>query len=67
MEGGFFLVCRADFKTTMGNGAGFRCGGIRGRKAIPAAGSRFGVNSLIQRSSLNADTWAWASVGRWAP
>lgn len=60
MEGGFFLVCHLDFKTTMGNGAGMS---IMGYSADDKSYTYREFNSWGEftdsKGSLDGDTWTW--------
>jgi hypothetical protein len=60
MEGGFFLVCHTDYKTTMGNGSGIS---IMGYSADDKSYSYREFNSwgefVYSKGSLDGDTWTW--------
>jgi Protein of unknown function (DUF1579) len=60
MEGGFFLVCHADFRSVMGNGSGFS---LMGYSADDKAYTYYEFNSWGEatnsRGSVDGDTWTW--------
>lgn len=60
MEGGFFLVCHTDFKTTMGNGSGIS---IMGYSTDDKAYTYREFNSWGEfddsKGSVDGDTWTW--------
>jgi len=60
MEGGFFLVCHLDFKTTMGNGSGMS---IMGYSTDDKSYTYREFNSWGEftdsKGSLDGDTWTW--------
>ena len=60
MEGGFFLVCHTDFKSTMGNGTSFS---IMGYSTDDKAYSYREFNSwgefVDSKGSVDGDTWTW--------
>jgi len=62
MEGNFFLVCRSDFKSSMGNGTGI---GVMGYSADDKAYTYREFNSWGEatdsRGTLDGDTWSWVS------
>jgi hypothetical protein len=62
MEGGFFLVCHTDFKTTMGNGSGLS---VLGYSADEKAYTYREFNSWGEfndsKGSVDGDTWTWTS------
>jgi Protein of unknown function (DUF1579) len=62
MEGGFFLVCRTEYKTTMGNGSGMS---IMGYSTDDKTYTYREFNSWGQfvdsKGSLNGDTWTWTN------
>jgi hypothetical protein len=62
MEGGFFLVCRADFKGAMGSGSGIS---FMGYSTDDKAYTYREFNSWGEftdsKGSLDGDTWTWTS------
>lgn len=62
MEGGFFLVCHTDFKTTMGDGSGVS---VLGYSAEDKTYTYREFNSWGEftdsKGSLNGDAWTWTS------
>lgn len=62
MEGGFFLVCRTDFKSAMGNGTGLS---ILGYSADDKSYTYREFNSWGEfddsKGSVDGDTWTWTS------
>jgi hypothetical protein len=62
MEGEFFLVCRTEYKTTMGNGSGMS---IMGYSTDDKTYTYREFNSWGQfvdsKGSLNGDTWTWTN------
>lgn len=60
MEGGFFLVCRMDFKSSMGDGAGIT---IMGYSSDDKSYSYREFNSWGEftdsKGSVDGDTWTW--------
>ena len=60
MEGGFFLVCHTDFKTTMGNGSGIS---IMGYSTDDKVYTYREFNSWGEfddsKGSVDGDTWTW--------
>ena len=60
MEGGFFLVCHTDFKTSMGDGTNVS---VMGYSADEKSYSYREFNSwgefVDSKGSLDADTWTW--------
>lgn len=62
MEGGFFLVCHTDFKTTMGDGSSVS---VMGYSADDKSYSYREFNSwgefVDSKGSLDADTWTWTN------
>jgi len=62
MQGGFFLVCHTDFKSSMGDGTGVS---VLGYSADDKAYTYREFNSWGEfddsRGSLDGDTWTWTS------
>jgi hypothetical protein len=62
MEGGFFLVCKSDFKGTMGSGSGMS---VMGYSADGKAYTYREFNSFGEftdsKGSVEGDTWTWTS------
>jgi hypothetical protein len=62
MEGGFFVVCHTDYKTTMGDGSGMS---IMGYSADDKTYTYREFNSwgefVDAKGSLDGDTWTWVN------
>jgi len=62
MEGGFFLVCHTDFKSSMGDGTGIS---VMGYSTDDKAYTYREFNSWGEfddsRGSVDADSWTWTS------
>jgi hypothetical protein len=62
MEGGFYLVCNSEFKSSMGNGVGLA---VMGYAADDKAYTYREFNSFGEfedsRGSVDGDTWTWTS------
>ncbi|MGA9391900.1 MAG: DUF1579 family protein [Candidatus Sulfotelmatobacter sp.] len=62
MEGGFYVVCHSDYKSTMGNGVGLS---VLGYSADDKAYTYREFNSFGEfddsRGTVNGDTWTWTS------
>lgn len=62
MEGGFFLVCHTDFKTTMGNGSGIS---FMGYSPDDRAYTYREFNSWGEftdsKGAVDGDTWTWTN------
>lgn len=62
MEGGFYLVCHSDYKSSMGNGVGLS---VMGYSADDKAYTYREFNSFGEfddsRGWLDGDTWTWTS------
>jgi len=62
MEGGFYLVCHSDYKSSMGNGVGLS---VMGYSADDKAYTYREFNSFGEfddsRGTLDGDTWTWTS------
>jgi len=62
MEGGFYLVCHSDYKSSMGNGVGLS---VMGYSADDKAYTYREFNSFGEfddsRGTLAGDTWTWNS------
>jgi len=62
MEGGFFLVCNVDFKSSMGNGYGM---GVMGYSTDDKAYTYHEFNSwgesMNSKGTMDGDTWTWTS------
>jgi hypothetical protein len=60
MDGGFFLVCHADFKSVMGNGSGLS---LMGYSTDEKAYTYYEFNSWGEatnsRGTVDGDTWTW--------
>jgi hypothetical protein len=60
MEGGFYVVCRSSFKSSMGNGTGLS---VMGYSADDKAYTYREFNSYGEfedsRGSVDGDTWTW--------
>jgi hypothetical protein len=62
MEGGFFLVCHSDYKSTMGNGVGLSVMGYSADDKVYTYRefSSFGEFN-DSRGTFDGDTWTWTS------
>ena len=62
MEGGFYLVCHSDFKSTMGNGVGLS---VMGYSPDDRAYTYREFNSFGEfddsKGAVDGDTWTWTS------
>ncbi|MFZ0320444.1 MAG: DUF1579 family protein [Candidatus Sulfotelmatobacter sp.] len=62
MEGGFYLVCHSDYKSSMGNGVGLS---VMGYSTDDKAYTYREFNSFGEfddsRGSLDGDTWTWTN------
>jgi hypothetical protein len=62
MEGGFYLVCHSDYKSSMGNGVGLS---VMGYSADDKAYTYREFNSFGEfddsRGTLDGDTWTWTN------
>jgi hypothetical protein len=62
MDGGFFLVCHTDFKSSMGNGSGMS---LMGYSADDKAYTYREFNSFGEftdsKGSVDGDTWTWVN------
>jgi hypothetical protein len=62
MEGGFYLVCHSDYKSTMGNGVGLS---VMGYSAGDKIYTYREFNSFGEfddsRGRIDGDTWTWTS------
>jgi hypothetical protein len=62
MEGGFYLICHSDYKSSMGNGVGLS---IMGYSTDDKAYTYREFNSFGEfddsRGTLDGDTWNWTS------
>lgn len=62
MDGNFFLVCHADYKSSMGNGSGL---GLMGYAAEDKSYTYREFNSwgefMESKGGLDGDTWTWTS------
>ena len=62
MDGGFYLVCHSDYKSTMGNGVGLS---VMGYSADDKAYTYREFNSFGEfedsKGILDGDTWTWTS------
>jgi hypothetical protein len=62
MEGGFFLVCHTDFKTTMGNGSGISVLGYSGEeKGYTYREFNSWGEFEDSKGSVEGETWTWTS------
>lgn len=62
MEGGFFLVCHAEFKSVMGDGSGISLMGYSGdEKAFTYREFNSWGEATDSHGSLDGDTWTWTS------
>jgi len=62
MEGGFYLVCHSDYKSSMGNGVGLS---VLGYSEDAKAYTYREFNSMGEfedaRGTIDGDTWTWTS------
>jgi hypothetical protein len=62
MEGGFYLICHSDYKSTMGNGVGLS---VMGYSSDDKAYTYREFNSFGEfddsRGTLDGDTWTWTN------
>jgi hypothetical protein len=62
MDGGFYVVCRSDYKSSMGNGVGLS---VMGYSSDDKAYTYREFNSFGEfvdsRGSLDGDTWTWSA------
>ncbi len=60
MEGGFFVICHADFKSAMGNGTGLSVMGYStdGKAYTYREFNSFG-EFMDSKGSVDGDTWIW--------
>lgn len=65
MEGGFYLVCHSDYKSSMGNGVGLSVMGYSAEDKIYTYRefSSFGEFD-DSRGTLDGDTWTWTNDER---
>lgn len=62
MEGDFFLVCHADFKSSMGNGSGLSVMGYSAdNKAFTYREFNSWGESTESQGAMNGDNWTWTS------
>lgn len=62
MEGGFFLVCRMDFKSSMGDGTGLTIMGYStDDKAYTYREFNSWGESTDSKGALEGDTWTWTN------
>jgi len=62
MEGGFFLICHADFQSSMGNGSGFSIMGFSNDdKNYTYREYNSWGESMESKGSATDDTWTWTS------
>jgi hypothetical protein len=68
MEGGFFVVCHSDFKSSMGDGTGIS---VMGYSADDKAYTYREFNSWGEfddsKGSVDGDTWTWTSDEKMGP
>ena len=62
MEGGFFLVCHADFKSAMGNGSGISFMGYSTDDKVYTYREFNSWGEFTDsKGSLDGDTWTWTN------
>jgi hypothetical protein len=62
MDGGFYLLCHTDFKTTMGNGSGISVLGYSGEdKAYTYREFNSWGEFTDSKGTLEGDTWTWTN------
>jgi len=62
MEGGFFIVCKSDFKSTMGNGTGLSMMGYSSDdKAYTYREFSSYGEFTDSKGTVDGDTWTWTS------
>jgi len=62
MDGGFFLVCHTDFKSSMGDGAGLSILGYSADdKAFTYREYNSWGESMESKGSVDNDTWTWTN------
>jgi hypothetical protein len=60
MEGGFYLVCHAEFKSTMGNGAGLSVMGYSADAKSYTYHEFTSDGELVDsKGALDGETWTW--------
>ena len=65
MEGGFFLACHADYKSSMGNGSGLSVMGYSNDdKAYTYREFNSDGEFVDSRGQLEGDTWIWTSESK---
>ena len=62
MEGGFYLVCHSDFKSSMGNGVGLSVMGYSGEdKAYTYHEFSSAGEFVDSKGTVDGDTWTWTN------
>ena len=62
MEGGYFLVCNVDYKSSMGNGFGMGVMGYsKDDKAYTYREFNSWGESMDSKGTVDGDTWTWTS------
>jgi len=62
MEGGFFIVCRVDFKSSMGNGAGVTVMGYSVEDKVYTFREFNSWGEFTDsKGSVDGDTWTWTN------
>jgi len=68
MEGGFYVVCHSDFKSSMGDGTGISVMGYSGDdKAYTYREFNSWGEFDDSKGSLDGDTWTWTSDEKMGP
>jgi len=61
MDGNFFLVCHADFKSSMGSGSGLSLMGYSGEDKTYTYREFNSLGEFTEsKGSVDGDTWTWA-------
>jgi len=62
MEGGFYLVCHSDFKSSMGNGVGLSVMGYSAEDKAYTYREFSSTGEFVDsRGALDGDTWTWTN------
>lgn len=62
MDGGFFVVCHADFKSSMGNGTGVSVMGYSTDDKIYTYREFTSMGEFMEsKGAVDGDTWTWTS------
>jgi hypothetical protein len=62
MEGGFYLVCHSDFKSSMGNGVGLSVMGYSAEDKAYTYREFSSTGEFVDsRGMLDGDTWTWTN------